>query len=277
MIAMMMRTASNHFTVLWRVAAQHPVGSFISLAALVVIAYLGASVVITCYHKYGKKNELIGGERSVMLTFDDGPDPEYTEPLLDVLAVNGVNATFFLLAEKANCYPQIVDRMIAEGHQVAFHALNHRNMWLQTPWSTRKTFRDGLNIFHRHGWNPRYYRPPFGNLNPWTLHYMRGSGLELQLWSVMAQDWRSDHTSEVILSKLRERTGAGSVICLHDSGEGSAAPGQPEQTIRALESFLPQMRKRGFQFVLPGDKIPETNGQAVYRNALQRKAGGVER
>ncbi len=238
--------------------------------ALALLLLLGMNVIPTCYLKFIRSSEMKDGKNNIMLTFDDGPDPDYTEPLLDLLKKNDVKATFFLLAEKAERYPEIVNRMLAEGHQIGFHALNHQNLWWMSPSKTRRNFQEGLSVFHRRGWPVQWYRPPFGNITPWAFSDMRENGLELQLWSVMAQDWRGSHTAEVILRKLRERVKAGSVICLHDSGEGAAAPGQPEQTIRALETFLPEMKKKGYQFVQPQKKGSAVDGETVYHNALKR-------
>lgn len=266
---------TNFFDVLFSKAgdflAAHGYAIAGGAAVLVLLLLLGMNVIPTCYLKFVRNNEIKDGKKSVMLTFDDGPDPQYTVPLLDLLKKNDVKATFFLLAEKAERYPEIVDRMLMEGHQIGFHALDHRNLWWMSPDKTRRNFQKGLSILHRQGWEVQWYRPPFGNITPWAFAEMRENGLELHLWTVMAQDWRADHSAEVILGKLRKRVRAGSIICLHDSGEGSAAPGQPAQTIRALETFLPEMKEKGYQFVQPQKKDPSEDGKTVYQNALKLK------
>ena len=78
------------------------------------------------------------------LTFDDGPSPQDTPALLDLLARYQVPATFFVVAEAARAHPQLIRRMQAEGHQVAFHSARHRSAYLMTPRQTRRDFRDGL-------------------------------------------------------------------------------------------------------------------------------------
>ena len=76
------------------------------------------------------KNCLLYTSKPLVLTFDDGPDPAYTPCVLDLLAVNDVKATFFVLADKARLHPELIARIQQEGHHIAFHALGHKNICL---------------------------------------------------------------------------------------------------------------------------------------------------
>ncbi|MEG1997808.1 MAG: polysaccharide deacetylase family protein, partial [Clostridiales bacterium] len=218
------------------------------------------TILPTCYLKYVRNNTIqpVGAlaARPVMLTFDDGPDRVYTPQLLDLLAKEQVKATFFVLSDKVEQYPEVVERIRREGHQIAFHAVSHRNMWFQSYRSVRENFYHGLDVLSQHDCEAAYYRPPYGNINLFTWYLMKKEGLHLMLWTVMAQDWSAKSTTPIILEKLRARTQPGSVICLHDSGEGTGGePGGPARMMAALEIFLPELKKKNYRFLLPTECV----------------------
>lgn len=105
-------------------------------------------------------------KRQVALTFDDGPDLEYTPQILDVLKNNNVKATFFVVGNRAEAHPEIVRRMIAEGHEVANHSYNHANL----PKMEAADFRRQLEQTDRIlepliGYSPKLFRPPYGAID----------------------------------------------------------------------------------------------------------------
>lgn len=179
------------------------------------------------------------------LTFDDGPSPQDTPALLDLLARYQVPATFFVVAEAARAHPQLIRRMQAEGHQVAFHSARHRSAYLMTPRQTRRDFRDGLAALDRLGVRDPLFRPPWGVVNLSSLRQIKARRLRPVLWDVMAQDWRGDITAGEIARRLDRRTFPGAVLCLHD---GRGAPGAPARTVQALEEQLPKWLAQGFRF-----------------------------
>ena len=102
-------------------------------------------------------------DKWIALTFDDGPYPPYTDRLLDVLKAKRVHATFFLVAEQAQQYPELVRRMKAEGHTVGLHAFRHRDFLKLTEEEKRKDLEQGKNLLRDiTGKNPVYWRPPHG-------------------------------------------------------------------------------------------------------------------
>lgn len=191
-------------------------------------------------------------DQAVLLTFDDGPDPRYTGRILDILREHDARAVFFVVAGQARLHPELIERMRREGHAVGLHSLNHLSAWSLTPCAVRRDFEESLSILRRLGCNVRYYRPPWGQVNLFSLREAERHGLTMVLWTVMAQDWEKDSTAERILRRLDERVKSGSVICLHDGGaDAGAAPGAPEETVRALPAFLRSAREMGYRFVLP--------------------------
>ena len=185
------------------------------------------------------------GRKVVYLTFDDGPHPEYTPILLDLLASYHIPATFFVVTEFARKNPALIQRMQAEGHLIGFHSASHRSAYLMTPKQTRSDFSDGLEALAQLGISPQYFRPPWGVVNWASLRQIRARHLRLVLWDVMAQDWKRSMTPDEIARRLRLRAYPGAVICLHD-GRGNA--GAPGRTIQALQTLLPQWLEQGFRF-----------------------------
>lgn len=179
------------------------------------------------------------------LTFDDGPSPDYTPALLDLLASHQVPATFFVVGDHARENPALIQRMQDEGHAIGFHSAHHHSAYLMGPRQTRRDFSDGLTALNDLGVAPRYFRPPWGVVNWSSLAQIRTRRLHPILWDVMAQDWRGDITSGEIIRRLRARVYPGAVICLHD---GRGAEGAPGRTIQALDVLLPEWLDQGFTF-----------------------------
>lgn len=218
------------------------------------LSYLFYCILPTCYFKCLRKPCLLKNraDKQVMLTFDDGPEPRYTERLLEVLAKNHVHAVFFVVAKKAAEHPRTIRRILEGGHQVGLHALEHKSAWCKGWRCTKRDFEKSLSILDGLGCKVHYYRPPWGHFNLASLLYAKKHRLKIMLWTVMAQDWEQGSTSQRVLRRLLSRTKNGSVICLHDSGEGSGEKdGAPLATIDALSKFLPAMSMDGYEFLLP--------------------------
>lgn len=219
----------------------------------ILLLCLGYSVVPTYYHKLINPNNLRhlsnkqdNSQKKIALTFDDGPDPRYTGKLLDLLEEMNVRATFFIVGQKAQDHPELVERMLSQGHSVAFHSFEHANGMFQGRKYTKTDFEKCRELSQRNHWNIHLFRPPWGHTNLWSKYYAQKNGFQLVYWNVMAQDWSRNATPVTIASKLMKRVRPGSIICLHDSG---GAPGAPENTISALKKALPWLLSQGYKFV----------------------------
>lgn len=115
------------------------------------------------------------------LTFDDGPDPESTPILLDLLAKYQVHATFFVVANSAQKYPELIHRMQAEGHHIGFHSNAHRSAYLMPPIKTKRDFQEGLSALHSAGVSSKLFRPPWGVVNWESLRQIRKNKLQTVL------------------------------------------------------------------------------------------------
>ncbi|MCD2491844.1 polysaccharide deacetylase family protein [Lacrimispora sp. NSJ-141] len=187
----------------------------------------------------------------LVLTFDDGPDRRYTGTLLDLLKKEQIPAAFFVVGNHAAKEPELVQRMEAEGHIVGSHSIEHRNALISTYNYMKRDF-EACRMIHMEllGRPPRYFRPPWGIRNMFTRKFVKGQGMRMVLWDVMAQDWRADASTVGIAKKLRERVSDGAIICLHDAGEDTGgAAGAPLKTIKALELAIPDLKASGYHFI----------------------------
>lgn len=185
------------------------------------------------------------GRKVLFLTFDDGPSDSYTPELLELLKKYGIKASFFVVAEFADTHKELIRRMQEEGHLVGIHSVRHQNSLFR---GGRFVFRDmtkSVRTLENIGCKVRYYRPPWGHLNLFTIYFAGKLGLKIVFWDVMAEDWEADTTPSEIRSKLLHRVYPGAMICLHD---GRGMNGAPGRTIAALREALPVLLERGYTF-----------------------------
>lgn len=219
----------------------------IFLGYMVIPNYMARNRVLEVIKKITNQDK-----KSIALTFDDGPDPSYTNRLLDILKENDVKATFFLVADKAKKNRDIVERMKAEGHGIGMHSLYHKSAWLSLPHETIKEFSKSLSIFSDLGLHITYFRPPWGTFNALTLRGAIKHKLKIIMWTVEAFDWRKDNTPAKIEDILLSRIEDEDIIVLHDSG---GATGAPNNTLKALETTIPKLLKKGFHFITVDESL----------------------
>ncbi|MFF2270105.1 polysaccharide deacetylase family protein [Cellulosimicrobium cellulans] len=155
-------------------------------------------------------------ERVVALTYDDGPHPEHTPRLLDVLARAGATATFFVLGQHVARYPEVTQRVVAEGHEVALHGEDHRSLLtLGDAEAVRRIGDAKRRVEDVTGVPLRLYRPPYGRHTVAQARGIRGLGLELVIWSGDAHDWLHDAEDRIARRALHD-VFPGGIVLLHD-------------------------------------------------------------
>jgi len=148
------------------------------------------------------------------LTFDDGPNPQWTPRLLEVLAKHEVWATFFMVGRAAEQQPELVRLVAAAGHLVGVHSWSHPDL-------REELVRSRKALEEITGAQIRYFRPPFGARRPYVLRAAREMGLEPVLWNAMTSDWSEPSTDKIVerltgkIDRL-ERRGWAANIVLHD-------------------------------------------------------------
>ena len=197
--------------------------------------------------KYPETIKTSGPRQNVIaLTFDDVPDPRYTPQLLDILQKYHVKATFFVVGSRAEKHPDLVKRMIREGHVIGNHSYNHPQfVKLQMNEFRTQIIRTENIIQTLAGYKPRMIRPPYGEISEQQLKWVKGQGYKLINWNVDSLDWRGLTKSQV-RNNILSHAGKGAIILQHGGGgRGSNLRG----TIQALPEVITIMRKRGYSFV----------------------------
>src|SRR3954452_13452328 len=186
---------------------------------------------------------------SVALTFDDGPHPEGTPAVLEVLRDRGATATFFLVGTDVERAPALAAEVAAAGHAIAVHGHRHRNLMRVPPRPTAADLdRAADAIATATGRAPRVHRPPYGIYTPAALGAVRARGWATLLWSQWGADWRARTTPMAIAVRATGQAVAGDVILLHDADTYSA-PGSHRRTAAALPLILDALEARGLRTV----------------------------
>ena len=158
------------------------------------------------------------GERSIMITFDDGPHPENTSKVLDLLKEKNVKALFFLIGEKAIDNPQVVRRIADEGHLIGIHSLRHTPEF--TIASKRRVKNDLIAtkkiLEELSGKEIKLFRPPFGVTNPSIGRAVRELGLVSVGWSIRSFDTVASSDIEKVMKRVRKGLHNGAILLLHD-------------------------------------------------------------
>ena len=155
-----------------------------------------------------------------------------------------------MVAEKAAQHPEIISRMKEEGHRIEYHSPDHRKFFYIGTRRAEEYLRRGIKLLTQQGVTISYFRPPWGMLTPFYLRAVKRLGLKLCFWSTMVQDWRAASTVHDLKYKLFTRTINGSLICLHDSGEGTGgAPDAPARMIEALSEYIDNRKSCGYKFL----------------------------
>lgn len=175
--------------------------------------------------------------KKVALTFDDGPHPQFTEPLLDGLKKRGVHATFFVTGENAQLYPDIIKRMNEEGHMIGNHTYSH----IQLTAGNREKFKQELIktneiITNITGKEVLYVRPPYGT---WDKSFETELNMFPVLWNVDPLDWCSNDAS-CIARKVLKDVDENDIILMHDYYQTS---------VTAALQIVDELQRQGYTFV----------------------------
>jgi peptidoglycan/xylan/chitin deacetylase (PgdA/CDA1 family) len=184
--------------------------------------------------------------RAVALTFDDGPHPRTCTAILDVLRREGVRATFFPVGFRLQQYPALLDRMVADGHEVANHTWDHPRLNQISPERVRREVsRVRAFVYQRTGIAPLLIRPPGGDYDARVLEICRDEGCVVCLWTAMAGDWKKMPVNEIV-EKVLDQVHPGSIVLMHDDFM---------QTPQALPRIIEGLRARGYGFVTASEML----------------------
>ena len=183
--------------------------------------------------------------KCVALTFDDGPHPRQTEEILDVLGQYGVRATFFMIGKNIEEHPDIVQRILDEGHEIGNHTYSHVKVSALPAEKLREEITHVETILkEKFNYTPTIFRPPGGDICDHAVQTINDMGYRYVLWSwrLDTRDWSAPSVRSVV-NVVEKNLGDGNVILFHDYVVGKSP------TADALRILLPKMQERGYRFL----------------------------
>ncbi|MFJ3643561.1 glycosyltransferase [Streptomyces sp. NPDC090108] len=197
----------------------------------------------------GRTTSLRIPDHRVVLTFDDGPDPAWTPKVLDMLKAHHAHAVFFVTGTMASQHPELVRRMVDEGHEVGVHTFSHPDLSYHShrriDWELST---DQLAVTGAAGIRTSLFRPPYSSFadamddRSWpVVRYVGKRGYLTVLDSIDSEDWKRPGVAQIV-QRATPHGGKGAIVLMHDSG------GDRHQTVRALGTLLPELQRRGYAF-----------------------------
>jgi polysaccharide deacetylase family sporulation protein PdaB len=188
-------------------------------------------------------------EKVIALTFDDGPHPEHTGLILDLLRQYDAKATFFVVGNKVKLHPELLKRELDDGHELANHTYSHAYLGRNT--NLKKEINKAEEvIFTATGQKCHLFRPPGGIFNEKLVTVAKQEGYKVVMWSWHqdTKDWSTPGINKIV-DRVLNQTRNGDIVLFHDYIEG------PTQTVDALKIILPELKQRGYRFVTFSDLL----------------------
>jgi peptidoglycan/xylan/chitin deacetylase (PgdA/CDA1 family) len=189
-------------------------------------------------------------KKQVVLTFDDGPSPEWTPQILAELKKEGIKALFFMIGHHVQKYPEIAQRVAEEGHSIGNHGYAHSVMFYYTSAEIEEEIKYTEYVIKKYtGQTTKYFRPPKAWIRKSTKEKIQSMGYQTVLWSLNSKDWVTfNHRS--IVRFIARRVKSGDILLFHDSGNvTSTEGGNRSQTVKAISLLARTLRDKGFEFV----------------------------
>jgi peptidoglycan-N-acetylglucosamine deacetylase len=177
--------------------------------------------------------------KQVALTFDDGPTAHFTPQVLAILKQHKVKATFFVLGQQAHHSPDLVRRVVEEGHLLATHSYSHPKRLSLEKWR-EELQRTQQALLAARVQPSAFFRPPHGIINDAVKTACGERGLQIILYTLLSSDWQRPG-AEALVKQVVSRSAPGGIIVLHDGG------GDRRQTVEALPAIIRGLRQRGLE------------------------------
>lgn len=176
-------------------------------------------------------------EKELFLTFDDGPHPEATPMILDILKEFKAKATFFCLGNNVKSHPDIVQRIRQDGHGLGSHSFHHENGWKTKNETYLESFQKAHDLIQGN-----LFRPPYGKIKAKQTKAIHAIGIKTIMWSVMPGDWEASRTPASIFQRTIKNAEPGAIIVFHDSQKA-------QQNLKeALPLILKELTQKGYIF-----------------------------
>lgn len=223
--------------------------ALILLAVAAIILLILYAIAHPAANLFGKVIHSIDTDhKALALTFDDGPNPATTPRILSILDENNIKATFFVVGENARRYPELLQQVHQQGHEIDVHSWTHSPRLL---FSGTGRIREELGatvhlIAEQTGAAPGYFRPPWGRRSPWMLSEAGNLHLRTVTWSVDTRDWLYRSGNKVI-RRFDRGLSPGAIVLMHD-GQGQHSV-EMTSTLEALPVIIERARNRGYTFM----------------------------
>jgi len=186
--------------------------------------------------------------RQIALTYDDGPNDPHTLRLLEVLARQDVQATFFLIGRHVQQHQEIAREIVQAGHAVGNHTFTHPLLTFKSESEIRQQLSEcRAALQDAIGEHSNLFRPPFGGRRPAVLRVARELGMQSVMWNVTGYDWNAP-PADVIERKVAKQIRGGDVILLHDGGHKEMGADR-SQTVMATDRLIVRYKSEGYEFV----------------------------
>lgn len=209
--------------------------------------------------KHGNEDEKV-----IALTFDDGPDKDFTPQVLDILKKNNVKATFFVVGENVEWNAEILKRQHEEGHEIGNHTFTHINV-------SKKGYNDIYKEINNTqqavkkviGEEPKLFRPPYRAISKAMCNIVKEKDMNIVLWSNLdPRDW-SNPGVYYIVDTITSKVQNGTIILLHDYNN---LRNKKSQTVQALEIVIPKLKEMGYKFVTVSELIENLEKEQTMQN-----------
>lgn len=183
-------------------------------------------------------------ENSIYLTFDDGPTPEITERVLEILDNHHIKATFFCIGDNVRKHSEIVQKIISKQHSVGNHTYSHLKGWktsTKSYISNTEACEIKLNSLFKIR-NSKLFRPPYGKITPWQSYKLRKLGYKIIMWDVLSRDYDASISAEMCYENVVKTVSSGSIIVFHDSYKAK------ERVLISLEKTIETLKRKGYKF-----------------------------
>jgi peptidoglycan/xylan/chitin deacetylase (PgdA/CDA1 family) len=212
----------------------------ILIGLVLILAFIAFGAFKIGAQVFLKSTCKIDDKSSIALTFDDGPHPEYTPLLLDLLKKLKIKATFFVIGKNVEMYPEMVKRMVEEGHCIGLHSYAHTyNYGFLSTKSILADLKQNMELVEKaSGKRTHLFRPPFGVTNPNIAKAVRQLDLKSIGWSLRSFDTAKPQAQ--VLAKLKTKVKAGDIILMHD---------HLPSTCSTIETFVEEAQNNGLKFV----------------------------
>lgn len=237
----------------------------------VLIIFLATILILFCTFKFIKAlnalvtslnfqifgelvNHVDTKEKIVALTYDDGPNPPYTNQLLELFERHQIKATFFVIGKTLEKYPETAHLILSKGHELGNHSYSHKPMIFKNPWTIWSEIEKTDNLLRQIGVTKEiHFRAPFARkfiVLPYILAKLHKKNI---LWNVNSKDYETTDT-EIIERNMLEHVSPGSIILMHDGG------GERSRTVVATEMLVKKLQEKGYTFKTVSELINRTSG-----------------